>query len=85
MGSVAARRGRPPKARVEGVEHPAIVALKGYIDAEATIPDPVPGDNGKALRRIVEYFKATEPDAWEELRLCPLQHGLEDMANRMRS
>jgi len=79
MGSLdQPRRGRPPRSRVEGSVAPAIEAVM------RPTPDPVPGDNGAALRRIVDYFKATEPDAWEELRLCPLQHGLEDMANRMR-
>ena len=28
----------------------------------------------------VESFKAAYPDEWEKLRLCPLQHGLQDMA-----
>lgn len=51
----------------------------------AKAPDPVPGDNGAALARIVEYFKATHPDAWESLRLCPLQHGLDDMAELLKS
>ena len=41
--------------------------------------DPVPGNNGEALGRIVDYFKAQHPDQWEALRLCPLQHGLQDM------
>lgn len=44
-----------------------------------THPDPVPGDNGKALARIVAFFKATHPDEWEKMRLTPLQHGLDDM------
>lgn len=47
------------------------------------VPDPVPGDNGEALARIVAYFKAEHPEAWEELRLCPLQHGLDDMVARL--
>lgn len=42
--------------------------------------DPVPGDNGKALTRIVEFFKHEHPEAWERIRLHPLQHGLDDMA-----
>lgn len=47
------------------------------------IADPVAGDNGAALARIVEYFKATHPDEWETLRLCPLEHGLEAMTERL--
>lgn len=46
--------------------------------------DPVPGDNGAALGRIVDYFKALHPDAWEELRLCPLQHGLDEMVGKLK-
>ena len=47
------------------------------------IADPVPGDNGEALTRIVGYFKEKHPDEWEKLRLCPLQHGVEDMARML--
>lgn len=67
--------GRVKKARAEG----EAAGLGGIV-----APDPVPGDNGKALARIVEYFRATQPEAWEELRLCPLQHGLEAMAERLK-
>lgn len=35
------------------------------------------------LAGIVEDFKARFPDEWEALRLCPLQHGLEDMIARL--
>lgn len=31
----------------------------------------------------VAKFKAEHPEAWEELRLCPLQHGLEEMAGML--
>jgi hypothetical protein len=75
MGSLdTPRRGRPPKARLEG----------GTAVIDAPIVSVPVGDNGAALARIVAYFKAAYPDAWEELRLCPLQHGLDDMANRLR-
>lgn len=46
-------------------------------------PDPVPGNNGEALARIVAYFKAEHPEAWDELRLCALQHGLDEMVARL--
>lgn len=46
--------------------------------------DPVPGDNGAALSRIVRFFAARFPDEWEELRLCPLQHGLEAMVEKLK-
>lgn len=46
--------------------------------------DPVPGSNGEALTRIADYFRAEFPDDWEALRLCPLQHGLEDMTRLLK-
>lgn len=46
--------------------------------------DPVPGNDGEALARIVEFFKSEHPGAWDELRLCPLQHGLDDMIGRLK-
>ena len=63
---------RPRKVRLEGEA------------VETVAKDPVPGDNGAALLRIVDYFKAMHPDKWEAQRLCPLQHGLEDMAEALR-
>lgn len=47
---------------------------------EGATPDPVPGNNGAALARIAAYFRAEHPEAWETLKLCPLQHGLDEMA-----
>ena len=47
--------------------------------------DPVPGDNGEALERIAAFFRAAFPEDWEALRLCPLQHGLETMADRLKA
>jgi hypothetical protein len=48
------------------------------------VSDPVPGNNGDALERIVAFFQAEFPDDWEALRLCPLQHGLDDMARLLK-
>lgn len=47
--------------------------------------DPVPGDNGTALGRIVTFFQSEHPDEWEALRLCPLQHGLDAMAEKLKA
>jgi hypothetical protein len=58
------------KVRAEGAVAPAAAAP----------PNPVPGDDGAALARIVAYFRHGHEEAWERLRLCPLQHGLEEMA-----
>lgn len=68
--------GRRNKARTNRVAPPATTAPRA--------PDPVPGDNGDALARIAAFFQATFSDEWERLRLCPLQHGLEDMARLMK-
>lgn len=46
--------------------------------------DPVPGNDGEALARIIAFFQATHPEAWEALRLCPLQHGLADMIDKLK-
>jgi len=60
------------KVRAEG-------AVKS-VTAAAAPTNPVPGDDGAALARIAAYFRHGHAEAWERLRLCPLQHGLEDMA-----
>lgn len=39
--------------------------------------------SAQVLAGIVDEFKARFPDEWETLRLCPLQHGLEDMIARL--
>lgn len=54
------------------------------IEAAGKPKNPVPGDDGDALDRIVASFKARFPDEWEKLALCPLQHGVIDMAKTMR-
>jgi len=48
------------------------------------LPDPVPGNDGEALQRIADFFKAKFPEEWEELRLCPLQHGIADMIDKLK-
>lgn len=54
------------KARTEG----ASFADK-YPEAKA---------KGGEFAAFVERFKVEHPDKWEELKLCPLQHGVEEMA-----
>lgn len=73
------RRGRPPKARVEGAES---YAVQGS-EAERR-PDPVPGNNGEALARIAAYFRAEHEAEWETMRLCPLENGLEAMIGLLK-
>jgi hypothetical protein len=38
----------------------------------------------ETLARIAEQFRAEHPDEWEKLRLCPLQHGLQDMERLLK-
>ena len=75
----APKRGRKlrPKAVLEGAA--AVLSDPPVESLRAAVADPVPGDNGKALSRIVAFFKDTHPDEWEKIRLHPLQHGLDDM------
>jgi len=41
-------------------------------------------DEARVLAGLVELFRRYFPQEWEELRLCPLQHGLETMAEKLR-
>lgn len=50
---------------------------------EGASSEPVSGGNDM-LSRIVEQFQAEHPDEWEALRLCPLQHGLDAMIEKLR-
>ena len=59
---------RPKKARLEGDE------AERLGEAEFT---------ASALADSVEAFKAQFPDEWDALRLCPLQHGLEAMIEKL--
>lgn len=36
------------------------------------------------LTNIVDAFKQAHPAEWEALRLCPLQHGLIEMARLLK-
>ena len=48
-------------------------------------PEMAAADHSAALGAAVEYFRAAFPEAWEGLRLCPLQHGAEAMGDTLRS
>lgn len=49
------------------------------------IPDdkPLVETQGAAFARLVASFKEQHPDTWETLRLCPLQHGLDVIAEAL--
>jgi hypothetical protein len=68
---------RPIKARLEGGVSPAKVneAMRASMAGER-------GDVA-AIAAGVEAFKAQFPDEWDALRLCPLQHGLEVMIEKL--
>ena len=68
------------KARIEG----ATADPKVIEAAIAAVKAPDPGDNGAALLRISEYFQSEFPEEWALLRLCPLQHGLEAMIEKLK-
>ena len=38
-----------------------------------------------AISAGVAAFKARFPGEWDTLRLCPLQHGLEEMIERLKA
>lgn len=90
----------PRKARVEGSKSPKpskekhddVVPTAEDVAAFAEPPEapkkklanPVPGDDGDALDRIVAYFRDKYPTQWEEVRLCPAEHSLTVMAQTLR-
>ena len=45
---------------------------------------PKTTDVQSGFSAMVAIFKTRFPDEWEALRLCPLQHGLEDMARLLK-
>lgn len=52
------------------------MARKARLEGEAFKADA----DVEAILAGVEAFKAKYPDKWDELRLCPLQHGIEEIA-----
>lgn len=84
---------RPRKARVEGAVATRTRDMSAFresvheaLDAGALskVADPVPGNNGDALARIVEFFRAEHADEWDAIALCPTQHGLDAMIARLK-
>ena len=52
--------------------------------AEARTVATSTGDEAAALIALLETFRARFPELWQELRLCPLQHGLETIVEHLR-
>ena len=49
------------------------------------ISAPTPQQDARALGDVVDRFRSLHPADWEQLRLCPLQHGLETMVRKLRA
>jgi hypothetical protein len=60
---------RPRKAQVEGQSYAAL-QQGSEAERDAGLLD-------------VAAFKARFPEEWEAIRLCPLQHGLDVMAEKL--
>ena len=48
-------------------------------------PAPTSQQDARALGEVVERFRTLHPADWDQLRLCPLQHGLETMVRKLRA
>lgn len=48
-------------------------------DSMAAIAQGSEAERAPKLADLVAKFKADHPEQWDALRLCPLQHGLEEM------
>jgi len=44
-----------------------------------------PKDYAAHLEEIIAYFRERDPEGWDELALCPLQHGVETIASKLRA
>ena len=69
------RRGRPPKVATNVVEQ---------VVSKPIVEDEFP-NYSIMIEDAVKEFRKQFPADWEALRLCPLQHGLEDMAKRLKN
>jgi hypothetical protein len=91
--------GRPRKVPLEGQSYAALMqgseaerqaakgASKTVTQAEIVKTERKYEDafDANLLGEIAEAFKKSHPDKWEAIRLCPLQHGLEEMAACLNS
>lgn len=80
---------KPRRASRHEFVQPAMIAQeeakREEPPAEAPkLANPVPGDDGEALERIGASFRERFPEDWENIRLCPLQHGIPAMADLLR-
>jgi len=85
---------RPRKARVEGaarIEKITEGELKPRTKTEAAAAEVLAEERNVASYHAdnfiaaVEAFQKAYPSQWEELRLCPLQHGIEAIAEKLKA
>ena len=89
------RRSRTPNARYLQGRCANMVSPRGKedpgfrqdqrADGSDSIVDPTPQQDARALGDVVDRFRSLHPADWEQLRLCPLQHGLETMVRKLRA
>ena len=52
-------------------------------------PAPPPAsrapDHAAALDEAIRFFCARDPEGWDALALCPLQHGIETILRELRT
>ena len=81
------RRGRPPKARVEGgISRSNIANVNRTV--RSVMVDLAEGElaamDSNRLAAIVAMFKTEHEAEWESMRLCPLENGLEAMIGLLK-
>lgn len=59
------------------------MARKARVEGAAF--EPTPDADPSMLQAIIDDFKVRFPDEWEGLRLCPLQHGIETIVERLKA
>jgi hypothetical protein len=75
------RRGRPPKARLEGEAMP--INAKVAAEYKAALANSVPAAS-EDFASFVELFKTEHAELWESMRLCPLESGIAVMIERLK-
>ena len=76
--------GNPNAVATAGKEDPGFRQDDGLEGSEA-IAAPTPQQDARALGDVTDGFRSLHPVDWEQLRLCPLQHGLETMVRKLRA
>lgn len=75
------RRGRPRK---EGQVADAVQAVEPAADIQEAVDNAHLAQHAANLELAVAAFREHCPKAWNDWRLYPLQHGLEDMIHLLK-